>query len=244
MIIRLYHIGIILLYTVAMALFSSCAEEKDVLLEEPEEETQTVAEIIPPKPDWDDGVMTITVGGRFQTKKQMVQEVGRLFSLHELTKLTLMREEFSPTPLEKRYTIDVAVVTMLEVGITEPSTLQEIKERYWEEGYGPLTIEEVIELRLQLKDQPDSATGHRMSNFLTLPTSSYVVPRCYHIRNIKADDKATRNMHGSYLLENDRHFDPNDIYLHSYGAWINVAIHPQELPFRFAAMVRGSVVRK
>lgn len=228
-------------------LFSSCAEKSDDMLLETEEEDLVTEEIIPPRPDWDDGVMTITVGGRFETKEQMLQALEREFLVGDITKESIQNEEFIPTPPEKRYTVDIAVRTMLEAGFTEPVTLREIKSVYWEQGYGPLTFEEVLELRLQLKDQPHSGTGHRMTDFYTLPTSSYTMPCAYSISSIKEDGEVVRQMYGSSRLDSDHLHDPNHVYLHwlqqAYRPWIDVEVSPKELPLRFAATVRGSVVR-
>ena len=191
---KLYQTVLLLCAITAIALFSSsCAEKDNVLLEEEtlaEEEQPEI--LIPSTPDWDDGVMTITVGGRFQTKEQMLRELEKHSLISHFMRDDIMNEKFTPTPPEKRYTVDIAVVTMLEAGITEPATLQEIKDAYWEKGYGPLTFEEVLELRIQLKDQPDSPTGHRMSNFLTLPASSYTTPRTYYIRNVVITNHETK----------------------------------------------------
>lgn len=188
--------------------------------------------------------MTITVGGRFQTKEQMLQALENYFPITRTTKEIILDEEFTPTPPEKRYTVDIAVVTMLEAGITEPATLQESKDVYWEQGYGPLTFDEVLELRLQLKDQPNSATGHRMNNFFTLPASSYTTTCSYYIRNLKIGKEAKKRISAGNYLEGEFLHDPNEVYLHQYDEWVDVAISPQELPRRFAATVRGSVVRK
>ncbi len=225
-------------------LFSSCAEDSsDTLLETEIEEELVTEEILqPPRPDWDDGVMTITIGGRFETKQQMINALGPY--IDDLMKRDILDEEFTPTPLEKRYTVDITVRTMLEAGFTKPATLREVKDQYWDQGYGPLTFEEVLELRLQLKDQPHSGTGHRMSNFQTIPTSGYTWPRTYSIKNLKIDEEEDKYVHGGRSLDDERPFDPNEVYLQTYPRWIDLAVSPQELPFRFAATVRGSVVRK
>lgn len=243
---KLYQTVLLLCAITAIALFSSsCAEKDDILLEEEPEE---VLEEIPiaPKPDWDDGVMTITVGGRFTTKGQMLRELEKHFLISHFMKDSIMNEKFTPTPSEKRYTVDIAVVTMLEAGITEPATLQEIKDAYWEKGYGPLTFEEVLELRLQLKDQPSSATGHRMSNFLTLPASNYTTPRTYHIQNVVITNKETKKEIGvSGLLKGKHLYNPNEIFLKTiFKKWNKLVMSQQELPIRFAVTARGSVVQQ
>ena len=86
---RLYQTGILLLCTVVTILFtSSCAEKDESLLTEEVQLEETPAEETPvvSKPDWDDGVITITVGGRFTAKEQMLREVGETlphYPLHE-----------------------------------------------------------------------------------------------------------------------------------------------------------------
>lgn len=242
------------LLCIAAVLFtSSCAEKDDVLLEEPEEEV--VEEIIiPPKPDWDDGVMTITVG-RFETKQDMLQElerksadlyVGDLESLRS----TILSESFTLTPPEKQYTITIAVVTMLEAGITEPATLQEIEDAYWDNGYTPVTREAAVELFLQFEDQPDSSTGHRMNNFRILTreglekvdnTGYYV----YAMRHVKRMNRETKKRFG---IGGVGTIDPLENYLavlnnYRLPGGSRIIISPHELPYRFAVAVRGSLRR-
>lgn len=254
---KLYQLTALLCTIVAIVLFSSCAEEHDsTLLEEPEEaETQTIEEIAPPEPDWVDGVVTITVG-RFKTKGEMLRE---LYSSNLLKrdmpsiKGTILNKNFSITPPEKGYTIEVAVMTMLEMGITEPAAIKEIKAAYWEKGYGPLTEEEAIELFLQLKDQPNSATGHRMNNFRVFLTEEskktfFYTPFAYLIQHNKIENvsKTYRRMCRTLV----RHpFDPNQNILRHLdnnrlpGVGKRV-ISSLELPTRFATVIRGSIQRR
>lgn len=244
---RLYQTGILLLCTVVTILFtSSCAEKDESLLTEEVQLEETPAEETPvvSKPDWDDGVITITVGGRFTAKEQMLREVEKHFPITHFMRDDIMNEKFTPTPLEKRYTVDIAVVTMLEAGITEPATLQEIKDAYWEKGYGPLTFEEVLELRLQFNDQPSNVTGHRMSNFLTLPASSDTTPQTYHIRHVKTNKETKKRISPAGTLKSERPYDPNYILLTSFKKWNGVVISQQELPIRFAVTVRGSMTQQ
>ena len=238
----------------ATAVFlSACAEKEDLLLEEPEEEEVLLEEVAPPP--WDDGVITITVG-RFASKEEVIQELRASDLDREdvpYIENTILSERFTITPPEKRYSVNIAVVTMLEAGITEPATLQEIKERYREQGYGPLTLEEVVELRLQFKDQPDSSTGHRMNNFRTLLTGDSKQSGrgklfSYYLCHFRYSDMKTRKvMFRSSGTGELGLFDPNDKYVLRRGGGYSfrpLLVNPSlELPTRFAAMVRGSVVR-
>ena len=162
-----YQILLLCTAIVAISVLCSCTAEDDNPLLETEEVQE---EITPPepKPDWDDGVMTITVG-RFETKEEMIEELKERDFFLEGQKGRIighiLNENFTITPPERQYTIDVAVVTMLEAGITEPATIAEIKEVYRKAGYKPLTPEEIIEIRLQLVNQPSIDTGHRMGSF-------------------------------------------------------------------------------
>lgn len=182
---KLCHVALLLLCTMAVITFSSsCAEKEEILLAEAQpEEPPTL------QPDWADGVITITIG-RFETKEEMLQELyssGLLKIDVPHIKDIILKENFTITPPEKRYSVNITVVTMLEAGITKPAALKEVREAYQEKGYGPLTEEETIELFLQFKDQPNSATGHRMNNFLVLLSkkANFGVPSYYLIQHNK-----------------------------------------------------------
>ncbi|MDE0398953.1 MAG: hypothetical protein OXL96_14245 [Candidatus Poribacteria bacterium] len=165
--------GVTCIMLILTASLISCSPDT---IEEYEEEEQITEEPEPePEPDWADGVMTITVG-RFETKDEIVEELKRKkFVLGGWTIKDIYNENFTITPPERQYTTDIAVVGMREAGITEPATIAEIRKKYREAGYKPLTPEEIIELRLQLENQPHTNTGHRMSSFFSLPTKKFTL---------------------------------------------------------------------
>ena len=153
------------------------AEEKEVSetspLQEPEIEVEQNLEQDPeieiePEPDWADSKMTITVG-RFETRQQMLDKLQESFKLHRFIEEDVTNEGRTFTPIEQQYTVDIVVLSMKEVGIHDPVTIEEVKEEFRARGYRPLTPEEGMEMRLQLADQPSSATQHKMSAFFLLP---------------------------------------------------------------------------
>ena len=247
---KLYQILLLCTAVVATGLLFSCttAEEDDSLLLETEEEV--IEKPAKPKPDWYDGVMTITVG-RFETREEIVAELEKNdFHVGISTEGDIMDENFTITPPEEQYTIDVAVVTMPEVGLTEPATKAEIEERFQENGYLPLTPEEIIEIRLRLKDQPDTSTGHRMSAFFSLPTKELDVlsqdtPYVHIIYSAKTTDarEATRGIIKTVCRsDGSRLFDPNgkDPFGWIGGSRREVITHPADLSTRFVAAIRGT----
>ena len=160
MINKLYRTALLFLCTMVMIVFSSsCAEKDDVLLEEPEEEAQTIEEPTLPEPSWADGVVTITVG-RYQEKEALMQAIRdkENFVMHDNLSTTLHKID---VPMAKeRKTVDIAVITLEEAGFSEKVTQEQITRRFRQLGYRPLTIEEVLEFRLQFEDQPDLSAKH------------------------------------------------------------------------------------
>ena len=132
-------------------------EPEEMVVEEPE---------LPPKPDWDDGTMTVTIG-TYDDNAHLARVLKQAKNTTVHTRLLVAAADPNLVPLKKK-TVEVAVVTLLEAGFTEPATKEEIRARYQYLGYRPLTAQEVIELRLQFKDQPGTKTGHRMSTFFVL----------------------------------------------------------------------------
>ena len=126
------------------------------------------------EPDWADGVLTITVGN-YQTGAEMLGALKRRYvSISRSLGTYLTRPDFPMSRAKK--SVDVAVVPLLEdvVGFEEQVTMEEIRKRYRELGYRPLTLEEAVELRLQFSDQPSddrfkySDDGLFMSGFTAL----------------------------------------------------------------------------
>lgn len=108
-------------------------------------------------PEWTDGVITITAG-RFKDRS----ELENLFKAEGWVASNphfggFADEEFTlPVfPMAQQvYTVDIAIVSMREVGIDNPATIETIREGYLEHGYRPLTLEEMYELRWQFSEQP------------------------------------------------------------------------------------------
>ena len=138
---------------------------------------------------------------------------------------------------------------MPEVGLTEPATKAEIEEQFRKNGLLPLTPEEIIEVRLHLKDQPDTSTGHRMSAFFSLPTEEQEVlsgiPYVHIIYSAKTTDsrEALRGITQTTCYDGgSRLFDPNDEDPFGWvlGSKREVITHPADLSTRFVAAVRGT----
>lgn len=134
------------------ASLTSCSP--DTIEEYEDEEVQVTEEPAPPEPSWADGIITITTGN-YQTGGGLRNALANKpnFAAVSIMSRTLQKPDF-PMSGEPG-TTNVTVVTLKEAGFTEPATLEEIRERYRELGYRPLTLEEAVELRLQFTDQPD-----------------------------------------------------------------------------------------
>ena len=167
----------------ALVLFgcSSDGEEEDILA--PEEEP--LVDLEPPM-GWDGGRnIRITVGGK--TEKEVYDELydkRLLFPWFRVySKIGKWRDAMSWEgrrfyayyPFahsqyfsfsEEEYIIDVTVLSMLEAGMEESATIEEIRARYRELGYRPMTAEEVFYLRLQFTDQP--TLRHPLGEFFAL----------------------------------------------------------------------------
>ena len=145
-----------------------------------------------PQPDWTDNVITITVG-RFATKEDMVSEFQRLRqggmkldgSLHNWTVLPEHErgrewEEFRITSPEDAYTVDITLISFQGAGFKKPATIMEARKKLIAMGLEPVTYEEALEIRLQLKDQPSRGPW---STFLTLPVEEEML-RLYNGKEI------------------------------------------------------------
>ncbi len=69
--------------------------------------------------------------------------------------------------MAEKLTVDIVVVSMLEMGFAEGelATLDTIYDRAKQMGLETCPVETAVQLRLQLLDQPDWATGERLSDF-------------------------------------------------------------------------------
>lgn len=120
----------------------------------------------PRQPHWTDGKLTIQIGN-YKTQEEIIKAMKKnKFGLGVIVEYNLRNRDFYLSG--KRYTIEVEVIKMFDVGLTEETTYEEIYKRYRERGCRPLTPEEVMELRLQLLNQPPKASGHLMSAFFAL----------------------------------------------------------------------------
>ena len=118
-------------------------------------------------PEWTDGVITITAGklkDRSKLQDMFRNEGWKSSNLHFGG---FADEEFT-LPIfamaQEVYTVDIAIVPMIEVGIDEPATIETIRKRYLEHGYRPLSLEEMYELRLQFADQPEVSCVEEKTN--------------------------------------------------------------------------------
>ena len=100
------------------------------------------------KYDLDEGAITLLHLGKFKD--------GEEYN-------SFTRELYDP------YSVDIAVLSLKEMGFEEPTTMSSIVKRFQEHGYRPLTLREVANLRLHFKDQPRMQNAHKMSIFYTLP---------------------------------------------------------------------------
>lgn len=153
---KLYQTTLLLLCIMAVIVFSSsCAEKDDILEEEPEEEV--IEELIQPEPSWADGIVTITVG-RYQTGDDLVDAIQNKPNFLVASGVPTSIHRANIRMSQELKTVDITVVTLEEAGFSgNPVTLEQILSRFQQLGYRPLTIEEALELRLQLTDQPDTA---------------------------------------------------------------------------------------
>ena len=133
--------------------------------EEKEEEVliPPIPEPIPePEPSWADGIVEIKTG-RHKSGSQLLsamEEEG--FRARRMMGPNMMRRDFPVS--NQPGTSHITIVTLLEAGITEIVTIDEIRERFRELGYRPMTLEEAAELRIQLTDQPDSTKDSELSD--------------------------------------------------------------------------------
>ena len=123
-------------------------------------------------PHWHDGVLDdfpisySTVSGALSSldwRDEFEVDMGTIAYFHDIP-LDFNLDFDMPD----KYTVDIEVVDLPDVGIEEPATMQDIVKRYQEHGYRPLTPREILNLRINFKDQP-RGTEHTMSNFYTLP---------------------------------------------------------------------------
>ena len=134
-----------------------------------EEEIETEALLLTPEPNpnpWTEET-TITVGTHAAgTELLNVLELVQI-EISTDTYTALKNPDF-PVQKEEQAT-RVAVISMPEAGLDKPSTIEEVRERFRELGCRPLTLEEAVTTRLQIR-QPDTLSESKMSCFYTLLT--------------------------------------------------------------------------
>ena len=131
---------------------SSDIEEEEVIIIEEEEKEE-----MPPawQPDWMDNEVTITVGN-FESGPAMFAELGRRnnFAARRLMIGVLQKKDFPMSG--RRYSVKIKIFTLKEIGFKIlPVRIDKIRERVISRGHRPMTLEESVELRLQLTNQPD-----------------------------------------------------------------------------------------
>ena len=144
---------------IAISLFA-CSS--DIIEEEMVEETPLPELVEPEPPHWADGIIEIEVG-RFKTGAEMLtifEIPNNNLSASRDIRARLAKPNFPMS--RQRKTIKVTVVTLQEAGFTKPTTIEEIRKRFKQLGYRPLTLEEAVEIRLQFLDQPDRPTEYQV----------------------------------------------------------------------------------
>ena len=125
-------------------------------------------------PRWADGILTITVGN-YQNSWEMHRQMQDRYIVMGSSIETYIGN-FPMSRTEK--SVDVAVVKLLDVGFSQPVTIEEIRQRFSELGYRPLTLEEAVELRLQFTDQPSEDVLMNGFTVLLSEESMQLLPRC------------------------------------------------------------------
>ncbi len=125
-------------------------------------------------PDWTDGVLRVNVGYNYKSTWELYNKVkgGSIISKSLSTYIENISLSHSPRIIE------VAIVKLLDIGFSQPVSLEEIRTRLSELGYHPLTLEEGLELRRQFIAQPSD--DPLMNGFTTLLSeeSMKLMPRC------------------------------------------------------------------
>lgn len=153
--------GTMLLMGIALwtTLLTSCSPDME---EGVAEEMVEEPDLTPSGPDWLDGKITVEVG-RFKTGEELQNEIDRLGIE------TIHLSHINDIPMSGRqYTIEVEIVSMAAVGLTEPTPYSDVYDRYRERGYRPLTPEEAMEFRTQFLDQPQMRDIPWMGNLCVL----------------------------------------------------------------------------
>ena len=165
---------LLLVYLCALMAVMGCSSDSDepepAEIITPEEIAQPEPEPTPepPPPHWADGTVTITIG-RYETARELYNAV-KAAGMHIGGYLPNDLFENGDFPLDKKWdSVEISVVSMIDVGMTKEATLGEVRDQFRIKGYRPLTIEESLELRRQFRDQPPVSEVHKMAAFFLLP---------------------------------------------------------------------------
>lgn len=176
--------------------------------EEPLQEDILAPEPVPPEPDWADSRLTIKVG-RFKTPSALLAalESEKKVAIGIWTKDLLLGEKESVPKsalkmAEEEHTVDIAVISMLDVGMREAASMEEIRERFKEFGYRPLTVEETCELRLQFLEQINIPLSEEMHGFLTVSEEGFPCTfRLCRDMSYRGAELSAAYLHDSLLFE-------------------------------------------
>lgn len=122
-----------------------------------------------PEPDWMDNRLLIKAG-RFKTADALLAALKDEGVIFDPDVTAVFSRDLREIPMEREeYGLEVAVVSLLDIGLHPESTVDEIRKRCYEHGLRPLTTEEAGELRLQFLNQWEVPYSHGMHVFFTLP---------------------------------------------------------------------------
>ena len=96
--------------------------------------------------------------GGYATGEQLLNNLNTVGIEMDVGVANALQKPDFPVYKAGEYAAKVKVVTLLEAGFDEPVIIQEIRERFQELGYRPLTLAEAVATRLQIK-QPSTLSG-------------------------------------------------------------------------------------
>ena len=151
----------VLLATLSIPLIS-CSPDRA------EEEEETEVLLLPPESNPDPWAEETTIIVGTYTGAEILSVLEQVQIEISTGTYTALKDPGFPVQKEEQET-RVAVISLLEAGFNKPATMAEIRKRLREMGYRPLTLEEAVMTRLQIR-QPDTLSENKMSCFYTLLT--------------------------------------------------------------------------